>query len=154
MDWQTMGRSSCGGIDRARRLDGDAARSLRLCWSAPSGCPSAKTRRPADFVSTSMAGESKKERCFLVSRPLPGHPKVHRASVIVWHRPGCVRLGGQGHRVRNHRNHLVGPQTSRVITQPAFVPGAELVLENLLRPPKRHPRGAGKFSRGRLGPWN
>ena len=40
-------------------------------------------------------------------RPLPGHPRVHRASVIVRHRPDRVRVRGLGHRVRDHQYHLV-----------------------------------------------
>ena len=40
-------------------------------------------------------------------RPLPGHPRVRRASAIVRHRPDRVRVHELGHRARDHRYHLV-----------------------------------------------
>ena len=71
------------------------------------GCPPVKTRRPADCVATRTTGKCPKIRCFRGLRPLPGHPRVHRASVIVRHRPDRVRVRGLGHRVRDHQYHLV-----------------------------------------------
>ena len=63
LNWH-YGRSQPGGIARAPHLDGDTARSQRLCWTAPRGYPSAKTRRPEDFVATSTAGKCPTNRCF------------------------------------------------------------------------------------------